>query len=193
MKRTIRYFVFLILVSIMICLPFGNSIYAYEVTPIYYASLTHNGEVTEYEKIQEAIDAAQDGDTVKQLLQTSEDINISKNITFDFNRQNANFLITVENNSNVTFLNGPNRAVSKEFDIKDGCTVTFNGGKYTGLSQTSSTPKITLGSNCTLIFDGGVEFEGNSAVLAQGSNSTITIKEGKVTGRKRCYCITGRK
>ena len=93
MKRTRKILMILILAIITICMVNGERVFAYTVLPLYRVELIHNdGKIDKYEDIQQAIDEAKNGETVKALLQTSKDITISnKNIIYDFNKQNSDF------------------------------------------------------------------------------------------------------
>lgn len=188
-----------ILFSIMlmsICLLTIPNVFAVTVVYPKIVSVTStDGTVTEYEQIQDALNNAKDGDTVKiykDKTNRTPDLTIKSNITFDFARVNETGKITVESGKTVTFLNGPYQAKAKMFDIKDNSNIKFSGGTYQfNASQTSTNPRITLGSNCTVTFDDGVEFTGSVGILMNGSNSTVAINNGKLTGYDDAIKIVG--
>ena len=137
-----------------------------------------------YASLQEAIDAAQDGQTVSLLKYVSEDVTIDdKNITLDLGVSkitgvSATGTVTIENGSIVTVTATTGGIVGGTTSVfaKSDSAVTINGGNYSGtygLVADGRTTSITVA-------DGTIA--GTSAGVAVQHEATMTVSGGSVNG-----------
>ncbi len=184
--KTTKNLLLILAICISIILFLGSTVSANTVIPVMRVSVEKkDGTENKYAKLQEAINAVEEGDTIK-ILDTDyrfrETVTISgKNgIKFDFCGHEFEATLDITN-SNITFLSGIYNSgyATTIFNIKEGSTITFDGGQYK-LGQNNK--KIVLGSNSTAIFKNDVHFEGKSTVTVDGENSKVLVEDGYIKG-----------
>ncbi len=183
MKNLKKLFAPLIILSVSLCLILGLQTYSYAaIMHVSVIKSDGSSDPKEFEKLQDAIDYAESGDTIKILeanykFQT-EQVNISgkQNLKFDFDNRSFEATLNITD-SNITFLSGSYNfgTASNIFNIESS-TVTFDGGEYKLGNQSKSS--IILGSNSKLIFDNGVKFQPTRPLAINGSNSELIIQNG---------------
>lgn len=119
---------------------------------------------TKYQTLAEAIDAAQDGQTVTLLADATEDVVISKSITLDLGGKT------------LTNTNAGNATIS----VKSG-TVTVKNGNVVGGNDYYNI-EVTKGSNANLTLTDVTATAGNTGSSMIDNWGTLTITSGTYTG-----------
>ena len=119
---------------------------------------------TKYQTLAEAIDAAQDGQTVTLLADATEDVVISKSITLDLGGKT------------LTNTNAGNATIS----VKSG-TVTVKNGNVVGGNDYYNI-EVTKGSNANLTLTDVTATAGNNGSSMIDNWGTLTITSGTYTG-----------
>ena len=119
---------------------------------------------TKYQTLAEAIDAAQDGQTVTLLADATEDVAISKSITLDLGGKT------------LTNTNAGNATIS----VKSG-TVTVKNGNVVGGNDYYNI-EVTKGSNANLTLTDVTATAGNNGSSMIDNWGTLTITSGTYTG-----------
>lgn len=118
----------------------------------------------EYPTITAAITAAANGDTVKLLADTTEDVVISKNITLDLGGKT----LTNTNSGKATI------------SVTGGTVTVKNGNVVGGTSYYNI--EVTKGSNANLTLEGVTATAGNTDSSMIDNYGTLTITSGTYTG-----------
>lgn len=125
------------------------------------AQLTNTkGVVVKFATLEEAINAAANGETVTLLKDVTEDVTISKGITLDLGGKT----LTNTNAGNITVI------------INKGVTATVKNGSITGGAN-----NYNIQNNGTATFE-DVIASGNNAASMIDNFGTLTIKSGTYTG-----------
>ena len=119
---------------------------------------------TQYATLQAAVDAAQDGDTVTLLADTSEDVVINKSITLNLG---GNTLT--------------NKSAGKATISVTGGTVTVKNGAVQGGTSYYNI-EVTEGSNANLTLEGVTATAGNTDSSMIDNWGTMTITSGTYSG-----------
>ena len=117
-----------------------------------------------YQTLTEAIDAAQDGQTVRLLADATEDVVISKSITLDLGGKT------------LTNTNAGNATIS----VKSGTVTVKNGSVVGGISYYNI--EVTKGSNANLTLTDVNATAGNTGSSMIDNYGTLTITSGTYTG-----------
>ena len=126
------------------------------------ASVTNaKGTVVNFASLSDAIAAAADGDTVKLLTDTTEDVVINKNITLDLNGKT----LTNTNSGKATLT------------VASGATVIVKNGNVVG-----GTSYYTIQNNGTATFEDVTATAGNTGSSMLDNWGTLTITSGTYTG-----------
>ena len=121
---------------------------------------TTKGVVVKFATLEEAINAAANGETVTLLKDVTEDVTISKGITLDLGGKT----LTNTNAGNITVI------------INKGVTATVKNGSITGGAN-----NYNIQNNGTATFE-DVIASGNNAASMIDNFGTLTIKSGTYTG-----------
>ena len=119
---------------------------------------------TQYETLQAAADAAQDGDTVTLLANTTEDVTIAKSITLDLGGKT------------LTNTNAGKATISVT-----GGTVTVKNGSVVGGTSYYNI-EVTKNSGANLTLESVTATAGNTGSSMLDNWGTLTIKSGTYTG-----------
>lgn len=119
---------------------------------------------TKYSSLQAAINAAQDGETVKLLADAAEDVVISKGITLDLGGKT------------LTNTNSGKATVS----VQSGTVTVKNGNVMGGTSYYNI--EVTKGSNANLTLANVTATAGNTGSSMIDNWGTLTIESGTYTG-----------
>lgn len=119
-----------------------------------------------YPSLQEAINAAQDGETVKLLTDATEDVAISKSITLDLSGNT---------------LTNTNAVKAKATISVQGGTVTVKNGKVVGGTGHYNI-EVTQSSNANLTLADVTATAGNNGSSMIDNYGTLTITSGTYTG-----------
>ena len=137
-----------------------NSDGTYTVKDITYAAEVGG---VKYETVNEAITAANNGDTVTLLADTTEDVLINKSITLDLGGKT---------------LTGTGAASTATLTIAKGAVVTVKNGSIVGTANSY----YTIQNNGTATFEGITATAGNTGSSMLDNFGTLTIKSGTYTG-----------
>ena len=138
----------------------GETVFA----PVATAAVAQIGE-TPYETLQAAIDAAEAGETVTLLADTTEDVTINKNITLDLGGK----ALTNTSSGKATI------------SVKDGAVATVKNGFVKGGTEYYNI-EVTKGSNADLTLMDVTATAGNNASSMIDNWGTLTINSGTYTG-----------
>ena len=140
-----------------------------------------------YETLKDAINAANTGDTITLLVNTTEDVTINKDITLDLgsktltNTGSGKATISVKDSAVVTVKNGFVMGGTKYYNIE----VTKDSNANLTLMDVTATAGNTDSSMIdnwgTLTIESGT-YEGGLNVVKSEEGSTLTINGGKFTG-----------
>lgn len=119
---------------------------------------------TKYSSLQAAINAAQDGETVKLLADAAEDVAISKSITLDLGGK------TLKNTN----------AGKATISVQSGTVTVKNGNVMGGTSYYNI--EVTKGSNANLTLANVTATAGNTGSSMIDNWGTLTIESGTYTG-----------
>ena len=119
---------------------------------------------TKYSSLQAAINAAQDGETVKLLADAAEDVAISKSITLDLGGK------TMKNTN----------AGKATISVQSGTVTVKNGNVMGGTSYYNI--EVTKGSNANLTLANVTATAGNTGSSMIDNWGTLTIESGTYTG-----------
>lgn len=127
--------------------------------------ITYVAEVggVKYETVNAAIAAANNGDTVTLLSDTTEDVLINKSITLDLGGKT---------------LTGTGAASTAALTIAKGAVVTVKNGSIAGTANSY----YTIQNNGTATFEGITATAGNTGSSMIDNFGTLTIKSGTYTG-----------
>ena len=141
------------------------------------ASVTKNETTTYYDTLQQAVDAAGDGGTVKVLSEFLDaDVTVSKDVTLDLTGQklwyNGNTTLKAPRliiTGNVTLLAGESGTLTVPVDVKSGGTLTV--------------PKeLGDGKNNLAFFSGAITVDsGSKAELRGGTFDLVEVNGGEIT------------
>ncbi len=137
-----------------------NSDGTYTVKDITYAAEVGG---VKYETVNAAIAAANNGDTVTLLADTTEDVLINKGITLDLGGKT---------------LTGTGAASTATLTIAKGAVVTVKNGSIVGTANSY----YTIQNNGTATFEGITAIAGNTGSSMLDNFGTLTIKSGTYTG-----------
>ncbi len=195
MKRNILFLIF-ILVFGFIIIP---NVYAQD-DGVSKVTIIHNGESKDYNNIKTALDALQDGDTIKFLTdivsknygtdEINKTVTIAKNVTVDFNNQKIGLPFVVDKNKTVTFITGPKEITIDNkpvITLEDGAKAIINGGTYKRLSY--APPMVLTKSNSKLEVN-NVTLEFSKVFTIDGSNSKIDINNSNIKGNINGFIVT---
>ena len=138
----------------------GSSVTQAQIDALAVASVGDS----KYQTLAEAIDAAQDGQTVTLLADATEDVVISKSITLDLGGKT------------LTNTNAGNATIS----VKSG-TVTVKNGNVVGGNDYYNI-EVTKGSNANLTLTDVTATAGNNGSSMIDNWGTLTITSGTYTG-----------
>ena len=119
----------------------------------------------EYATLKDAIAAAQDGQTVTLLANTTEDVTINKNITLDLGGKT------------LTNTNAGKATIS----VSNGATATVKNGSVVGGTSYYNI-EVTKGSNANLTLEDVTATTGNTDSSMIDNWGTLTINSGTYTG-----------
>lgn len=165
-----------------------------KVTLKYYYnySIEKNNTVTKYEKLVDAVAAANSGDTIKLCQNTSLDsaVTINKTVTLDL----QNYQLSVENNS-LTVDSGADLTITKGYlstddylsQNQEGCVINNNGTLiiseiYIRAYSGENAKAFGIKNKGTLeMTQGSISATGDSGAIGiQNNGGSITITNGKV-------------
>lgn len=136
-----------------------------------------------YETLKDAINAANTGDTITLLVNTTEDVTINKNITLDLggktltNTSSGKATVTIDKGATATVQNGSIIGGTSYYNIQNNGIATF-----TGVTATAGNTGSSMIDNWgTLTIESGT-YEGGLNVVKSEEGSTLTINGGKFTG-----------
>ena len=116
---------------------------------------------TEYATLQEAVNAAAEGQTVQLIADTKENVTINKNLTLDLNGKtltnNGGDTITVQKGATL-IINGSgtvDNVTDAKAAIYNNGTVKLNGGKYTRSAEAENTTESGAGNSYYNILNHG--------------------------------------
>ena len=139
----------------------NETVYAPKAT----ASAVAKVDNTEYATLQAAIDAANAGDTVTLLANTTEDVAINKNITLDLGGK------TLTNTSTG----------KATISVSNGATATVKNGSVVGGTSYYNI-EVTKGSNANLTLEDVTATAGNDGSSMIDNWGTLTIESGDYKG-----------
>ncbi len=191
-----KIFTILTIFIFTIAIYYPSIVLAYIVPEQELIVITHNGEEKTYEDIYEAMDALQDGDTIKFLvgltnsyfkLKIGDSLKFDDDVTVDFNKQNLDYPIVVEDGATVKFINGVNQCKPKPtFTFKDNTDITIDGGSYILDSGTV----MNIGSNVNLKVNDATIW-GSYIFNLQGSGATVDFDNVDVQANPRQAFVVG--
>lgn len=127
------------------------------------ASLTNAKVTVNFATLQEAIDAAKDGETVTLLADVTEDVTINKNITLDLGSKT---------------LTGKGTANTATLTIAEGVTATVKNGTVNGTANAY----YNIQNNGTAKFENVTATAGNDGSSMIDNYGDLTINSGNYTG-----------
>lgn len=195
MKRNTLFLIFVFVFEFIII----PNVYAQD-DEVSKVTITHNGQNQDYNNIKNALDALQDGDTIKFLTdivsknygtdEINKAITIIKNATVDFNNQKIGLSFIVGETKTVTFITGPKEITIDNkpvITLEDGAKAIINGGIYKRLSY--APPMVLTKSNSKLEVN-NVTLEFFKVFTIDGSNSKIDIKNSNIKGNINGFIVT---
>lgn len=129
------------------------------------AQLTTTKGVVKFATLEEAINAATNGDTVTLLKDVTEDVTISKGITLDLGGKT------------LTNTNAGKATIS----VADGVTATVKNGSVVGGTSYYNI-EVTKGSKANLTLENVTATAGNTGSAMIDNFGTLTINSGSYTG-----------
>ena len=159
---------------------------------------------TEYATLTEAVDAAQNGETITMLGDATESIEIAadKNITLDLNGKtltNAADKHTIENNGTLTINDSSNDKTGTVDNVihargalvnHEGAVATLNGGKFHRSLEAGNSPDNNGGNSWYTILNQGTMTINDGATVENGgcysanirTDSELTVNGGTFKG-----------
>ena len=159
---------------------------------------------TEYATLTEAVDAAQEGDTIEILSDVTESIEIAadKNITIDLNGKtltNTDGKHTIENNGTLTINDSSNDKTGTVDNVihargalvnHEGAVATLNGGKFHRSLEAGNSPDNNGGNSWYTILNQGTMTINDGATVENGgcysanirTDSELTVNGGTFKG-----------
>ncbi len=169
--------------------------------------VTHDNVVTCYDDLDKALKATQNGDTVQLInnVTLTGFVMASKNITFDLNGKT----ITIASGSGpyygfyvvtntVTFVDTAGNGKITDTTGKVALQVysngqaILNGGTYestNGIAVQLGNGKKEDANPALVVVNNGVKINGNCGISLSGSNSSVEINGGEITGSN--YALSG--
>ena len=157
------------------------------VTTMAWATETNVAKVGEaqYATLQEAVNAAAEGQTVQLIADTKENVTINKNLTLDLNGKtltnNGGDTITVQKGATL-IINGSgtvDNVTHAKAAIYNNGTVTLNGGKYTRSAETGDNPPAGTAKNSYYnILNHGIMEINDTVIVEQEGNFSSLVANG---------------
>lgn len=138
----------------------------FSISAVVAASITTNGDTTYYETLQDAVNAVQNGETIKLEKECAETATVSRAVNFTLNPNDKTFSGTISAGSrySLTKTNGEGTAINY--------TVTYVGG-----GSSSGTPTTTYNVNVNAATNGAVAADKKTA--SKGTTVTVTASPSK--------------
>lgn len=180
------------------------------ITPLVQAAsvtncvtLTHDGSSIDYQYVDKALEAAQDGDTIKFLTKITDGnfesrdpnlkIILNNNLTVNLNDQTFSKSFIVGNGKTVTFVGGAKEdrnlgGTYPFFTVEDNANATVNGGTF---DKSYAPAMFCVKSNAILKINNVTSSSGNVIELA-GEKSTVEIVDSNLTGSTKGFKVKGK-
>ena len=138
----------------------------FSISAVVAASITTNGDTTYYETLQDAVNAVQNGETIKLEKECVETATVSRAVNFTLNPNGKTFSGTIAAGSRYSM-------TTSETSDKTKYTFTYVGG---GSSSSISTP-TTYAVNVNAATNGAVAADKKTA--SKGTTVTVTASPSK--------------
>ena len=166
----------------------------FSISAVVAASITTNGETTYYETLQDAVNAVQNGETIKLEKECAETATVSRAVNFTLNKNSKNFTGAINAGSrySLTKTNGEGTAINY--------TVTYVGGGSSSGTTTTYNVNVNAATNGAVAADKKTASKGTTVTVTASPSKGYVVdavkvvdKDGKdvaVTGKDGKYVFT---
>lgn len=166
----------------------------FSISAVVAASITTNGDTTYYETLQDAVNAVQNGQTIKLEKNCDETATVSREVNFTLNPNDKTFSSTISAGSrySLTKTDGQDNTINY--------TVTYVGGGSSSGTTTSYNVNVNAATNGAVAADKKTASKGTTVTVTASPSKGYVVdavkvvdKDGKdvaVTGKDGKYVFT---
>lgn len=149
----------------------------FSISAVVAASITTNGETTYYETLQDAVNAVQNGETIKLEKECAETATVSRAVNFTLNKNSKNFTGAINAGSrySLTKTNGEGTAINY--------TVTYVGGGSSSGTTTTYNVNVNAATNGAVAADKKTASKGTTVTVTASPSKGYVVDAVKVVDK----------